>query len=81
MKFALRCKFQVPELREKLLATGDEELIEGNWWNDKFWGVCKGEGCNMLGLILMEVRDYISKLRGAYLTAPEKLEPIDYLYD
>ena len=35
----------------------------------------------MLGLILMEVRDYISKLRGAYLTAPEKLEPIDYLYD
>ena len=49
-------------LERRLLDTGDAILIEGNWWNDKFWGVCKGEGCNMLGQILMEVRDYINNL-------------------
>lgn len=45
-----------PELKEKLLATGDEELVEGNWWGDTFWGVCKGKGENHLGKILMKVR-------------------------
>lgn len=43
-------------LPEKLLATGDAELIEGNWWGDTFWGVCRGKGENHLGKILMEVR-------------------------
>lgn len=47
---------QNPELRDKLLATGDAELIEGNWWNDFYWGVCRGTGKNKLGLILMCVR-------------------------
>ena len=45
------------DLREKLLATGDAELIEGNWWRDTFWGVCKGKGENHLGKILMKVRE------------------------
>ena len=49
------------DLRKKLLATGDEELIEGNWWGDDFWGVCRGKGENNLGKILMRVR---SKLGG-----------------
>lgn len=46
------------ELKEKLLATGNAELIEGNTWNDKFWGVniYTGVGENHLGKILMEVR-------------------------
>lgn len=43
-------------LRKKLLATGDAELIEGNTWNDTFWGVCKGVGRNELGKVLMKVR-------------------------
>ena len=43
-------------LREKLLATGNEELVEGNWWNDTYWGRCNGVGKNKLGKILMEVR-------------------------
>lgn len=45
-------------LKEKLLATGDEELIEGNTWGDTFWGVDakSGRGLNYLGKILMEVR-------------------------
>lgn len=48
---------QNPDLMEQLKATGDAELIEGNTWGDTFWGVCKGEGKNFLGKILMEIRD------------------------
>ena len=57
MRQVLKCKFtQNPELGEKLIATGDAELIEGNNWNDRFWGVCRGVGKNHLGKLLMEVR-------------------------
>jgi ribA/ribD-fused uncharacterized protein len=56
MRTAVAAKFQNPELAEKLIATGDALLIEGNEWGDRFWGVYKGRGHNMLGKILMEVR-------------------------
>jgi len=57
MRQVLKSKFtQNSELREKLIATGDTELIEGNNWNDTFWGVCRGKGRNHLGKLLMEVR-------------------------
>lgn len=53
-------KFEIPELRQKLLATGDAELIEGNNWGDKTWGCVNVEGDwvgdNLLGKILMDVR-------------------------
>ena len=55
----LRAKFTIPELRQKLLDTGNRVLIEGNNWGDKFWGVCEGEGENMLGELLMQVRNEI----------------------
>ena len=45
------------DLRDKLLATGDEELIEGNTWGDRFWGVCNGSGENHLGKLLMRLRE------------------------
>lgn len=48
---------QNPYLLEKLIATGNEELVEGNKWGDRFWGVCKGKGHNNLGKILMKIRD------------------------
>ncbi len=48
-------------LRDKLLATGTRELIEGNTWGDKYWGVCDGEGRNELGKALMRVRDELRK--------------------
>lgn len=50
-----------PALKAKLLATGDRELIEGNYWNDRYWGVCKGTGQNKLGKILMKIRDELQK--------------------
>jgi ribA/ribD-fused uncharacterized protein len=53
----VKAKFtQNEDLKEKLLATGDEYLIEGNTWFDVYWGVCNGKGNNMLGKILMMVR-------------------------
>jgi hypothetical protein len=43
-------------LAEKLLATGNCQLVEGNYWNDTYWGVCRGVGKNHLGKILMVQR-------------------------
>lgn len=45
-----------PELGQKLLGTGDVQLVEGNRWGDTFWGTCLGKGENHLGKILMMVR-------------------------
>ena len=59
MLTGLRKKFANPELRNLLLATGDEELIEGNYWGDTYWGVCNGVGQNKLGKLLMQVREEI----------------------
>ena len=57
MTSIVRAKFrQHPELADKLLATGNALLVEGNWWHDTFWGVCGGVGHNYLGKILMMVR-------------------------
>ena len=44
------------KLQKLLLDTGDEELVEGNNWNDCYWGVCRGRGENHLGKILMNIR-------------------------
>ena len=60
MRDVLKSKLSLnSELREKLIATGDVELIEGNHWNDRFWGVCRGKGQNHLGKLLMELREIL----------------------
>lgn len=48
-------------LKKMLLDTQEEELIEGNFWHDKYWGVDQvtGVGLNKLGKILMRVRKEI----------------------
>lgn len=57
MRTLLREKFSQEPERSILLATGSEELVEGNWWHDRFWGQCPlGTGENWLGRLLMEVR-------------------------
>lgn len=61
MRTLVRAKFKNPLLRSMLLATEGANLVEGNTWNDRFWGVCKGSGQNWLGRILMEVRDECRK--------------------
>lgn len=60
------------ELMQKLLDTGDEELIEGNTWHDQFWGDCNCPKCegkpgeNMLGKSLMNLRRWYREGRFAY---------------
>ncbi len=57
MRAIVKNKFeQNARPKRLLLATENEQLVEGNQWHDTFWGVCNGEGENHLGRILMAVR-------------------------
>lgn len=62
MEDVVRDKFtRNKDLKNKLLATGERELIEGNTWNDTYWGVCREKGENKLGKILMKVRSELQE--------------------
>lgn len=64
MRALVLAKFQQnPRLAQRLLDTGNAELVEGNWWGDRFWGVCRGLGENQLGRILMWVRAELRRRR------------------
>ena len=67
MRDLTRRKYETPELRDLLLATGDTHIIEGNTWGDTFWGVCGGRGLNHLGRIIMDTR---GEIQNAPLPAP-----------
>lgn len=58
MREAVRAKFmQHEDLRDLLLSTGDARLVE-HTENDDYWGDGgDGSGKNMLGRILMEIRE------------------------
>jgi ribA/ribD-fused uncharacterized protein len=58
MRTAVRAKFtQIPELRKLLVNTGDAVLIDHSD-DDSYWSDGgDGNGQNMLGVVLMEVRD------------------------
>ena len=58
MEEILREKFSQEPERSILLSSGNEDLVEGNWWGDKFWGQCPvGDGQNWLGKLLMKIRN------------------------
>lgn len=61
MRAVLRAKFsQHSDLAELLLSTGDARLVEvGKVDNsvNRLWGEVNGKGKNMLGIMLMEIRD------------------------
>ena len=64
MEEGLRKKFSCHYLITKLVCTYPLQLIEGNIWGDRFWGVCKGTGDNHLGKLLMKIRgEHIFKNR------------------
>jgi len=54
------------ERNQLLLNTGDQLIVEGNFWHDNYWGNClcdkcmKIKGLNHLGLIIMKVREFYS---------------------
>jgi N-glycosidase YbiA len=70
MRKAVRAKFtQHQELRELLLTTGDAKLVE-HTENDDYWGDGgDGSGKNMLGRILMEVREALRDEGESQVTA------------
>lgn len=65
MEDLLRQKFgrkHISFLWKRLLNTGDLKLIEGNTWNDRFYGMHRDEdgkfrGKNHLGKLLMKIRE------------------------
>lgn len=60
MRRAVLCKFRTNrEIKEVLLSTGDAILVEATS-EDYYWGCgSDGTGLNMLGRILMEVREQL----------------------
>ena len=65
MKELLLIKFSNSHLKDMLLQTEGYALVEGNYWHDNTWGNCwcnrckKIDGKNLLGKLLMEVRNEI----------------------
>lgn len=54
----LRAKFAChPHLSAMLALTAEDHLEEGNDWGDRYWGTVNGQGQNMLGVLLMRVRE------------------------
>lgn len=60
MREAIYAKFtQHPELKDLLISTNDSKLVE-HTSNDSYWGDGgNGKGKNMLGILLMEIRENI----------------------
>jgi ribA/ribD-fused uncharacterized protein len=64
MRAVLRAKFtQHPDLAEVLVSTGRKRLVEVGTVNNavnRLWGEVNGKGENMLGVMLMELREQLS---------------------
>jgi ribA/ribD-fused uncharacterized protein len=65
----IRLKFgRGSDLAQKLLKTGNHDLVEGNCWHDNIWGDCYCLDCgnikgqNLLGKLLMQVRMELMEL-------------------
>lgn len=74
MRIAVITKFHTHKgIQEILLSTGTEEIIEANPY-DYYWGEgAKRNGKNMLGRILMEIRDVLrAELNWDKLNLPEE---------
>lgn len=63
MKNLVRQKMTQEPFKSQLLATGDQNIQEGNHWGDEFWGINlkTGIGENHLGRIVMEIREELQE--------------------
>jgi hypothetical protein len=63
MKKCLQQKYHREPYRSLLLKTGNEKIQEGNFWNDRFWGIDlkTNTGQNLLGQMIMDIREELSK--------------------
>jgi predicted NAD-dependent protein-ADP-ribosyltransferase YbiA (DUF1768 family) len=64
MRKVLRAKFlQHPDLAKLLISTGSKRIVETGSVNNsvnRLWGEVAGNGQNMLGVMLMEIRDELN---------------------
>jgi ribA/ribD-fused uncharacterized protein len=62
MRRVVAAKFADPDLRDQLVGTGTDLLVERNYWHDQTWGCCSCPrhqsvpGRNLLGRYLMDHR-------------------------
>lgn len=74
MRGVLRAKFtQNEDLQDLLLSTGNATLIETATTDNavnRLWGEVNGVGQNMLGVMLMELRDELAKSRRGRTSKP-----------
>lgn len=52
---------QNEELKKKLIATGKEKISHVNHWRDTYWGVYNGKGKDVLGRMLMNIREKLQE--------------------
>lgn len=75
MRAVLRAKFdQHDDLKELLLSTGKVRLVEAGTVNNavnRLWGEVEGKGQNMLGVMLMELREELAHAIGQSGTTTE----------
>lgn len=75
MRRILLVKFtQHADLRALLLSTGDARLVESATVDNevnRLWGEVNGSGKNMLGVLLMEIREELRQEVDDYLVAAE----------
>jgi predicted NAD-dependent protein-ADP-ribosyltransferase YbiA (DUF1768 family) len=55
-------------MKRKLISTFGAVLVEGNWWHDTFWGVCKGK---MEGRTCKHIGDHL------HADADGEIDPTD----
>jgi ribA/ribD-fused uncharacterized protein len=68
MRQIIHAKFSNPKLRKMLQDTGTKNLVEGNPWGDRTWGVSGGVGKNLLGNILMDERGVRGNSKPSWLS-------------
>ena len=82
MRTVLLSKFtKHKKLMERLKGTGDSYLEETNDWGDKIWGVVNGEGQNLLGKLLMDLRDSQAVVPPTPAEEPKPKAPVVTLPD
>lgn len=81
MREVLRAKFtQHEDFKDLLLSTGDARLVEAGRTDNvvnRTWGEVNGKGQNMLGVLLMEIREEIrTKEVSAFKTRTKKTKQV-----
>lgn len=73
MANALHAKFKNPLLLVQLKAI-EGPILNENYWGDEYWGIYKGKGLNILGKMLMCIRESNNDLNVLYIYITDSLK-------